>query len=89
MSFKIELEQEAYWAIQTINFDLKAASEKQMLQLSELDELNLNAYKSSKIYKEQAKRWHDRHVRMRQFEEGDMVLLFNSRLRLFPSKLRS
>jgi len=25
----------------------------------------------------------------KRFEEGDMALLFNSRLRLFPGKLRS
>jgi len=30
-----------------------------MLQLNELDELRLEAYETSKIYKERTKKWHD------------------------------
>ena len=72
-----------------LNFDHKVAGERRMLQLRELDELRLEAYESSKIYKERTKRWHDKHVMRKQFEEGDMVLLFNSKLRLFLGRLRS
>ena len=60
-----------------------------MLQLNELEEVRLNAYESSRIYKERAKRWHDKFIHRREFREGDLVLLFNSRLKLFPRKLRS
>ena len=43
-----------------------------------------------KIYKEKTKKYHDRHIRRpREFREGDQVLLFNSRLKLFPGKLKS
>jgi len=65
------------------------AGEKRLLQLSELNELRLEAYESSRIYKERANKWHDKHLIKKRFEEGDMVLLFNSRLKLFPGKLRS
>jgi len=71
------------------NVDLKAAREKQFLQLSELDELKLEAYKSSRIYKERTKQWDDKHIMNKRFKEGDMVVLFNSKLKLFPCKLRS
>ena len=40
------------------------------------------------MYKERTKKWHDKHIMRRDFE-GQKVLLFNSRLRLFPGKLRS
>jgi len=60
-----------------------------MLQLSELDELSLEAYESYKICKERTKRWHDKYIINKWFREGEMGLLFTSKLRLFAGKLRS
>jgi len=60
-----------------------------MLQLSELEEICLDAYESSKVYKERTKRWHDKFINHREFWEGDLVLLFNSHLKLFLGNLRS
>jgi len=65
------------------------ADEKRILQLNELDVLHLEAYESSKIYKESTKQRHDKPIINNRFEEGDLVLLLNSKLRLFPGKLRS
>jgi len=59
------------------------------LQINELDELRLEAYKSSRICKERTKKWYDKHIMKKKFEKGDMVLLFNSRLILFLGKLKS
>ena len=33
------------------------------------------------------KKWHDRCIVHKTFKEGDRVLLFNSRLRIFPRNL--
>ena len=41
------------------------------------------------MYKEKVKRWHDRKLHPKLFVPGQQVLLFNSRLRLFPGKLKS
>ena len=60
-----------------------------MLQLNELDEFRLQAYENNKMYKEKVKRWHDRRLSPKSFVPGQQVLLFNSRLRLFPGKLKS
>ncbi|GJZ95784.1 hypothetical protein Tco_0668118, partial [Tanacetum coccineum] len=58
--------------------------------INELDELRLNAYESSISYKERIKRWHYKRIKVpTEYEKGDKVLLFNSRLRLFPGKLKS
>jgi len=67
----------AFWAIKTLNFNHKVVGEKQLLQPYELDELRLEAYKNSRIYKERTKKWHDKHIMKKRFVEGDMVLLFN------------
>ena len=60
-----------------------------MNQLHELEEFRIQAYKNAKLYKEKTKRLHDRHIVTRSFEPGQKVLLFNSRHKLFPRKLRS
>ncbi|XP_019057666.1 PREDICTED: uncharacterized protein LOC104809693 [Tarenaya hassleriana] len=85
----VELEYRAYWAIKKLSYDWKSAAEKRVLQLHQLDEIRLDAYENARIYKEKTKRWHDRRILQRDFREGDQVLLFNSRLKLFPGKLRS
>ena len=85
----MELEHRAMWAIRNLNFDLNQARAKRFLQLNELEELRNDFYENARIYKEKTKKWHDKHVMRKEFHEGDKVLIFNSRLKLFPRKLRS
>ncbi|KAJ4703007.1 Pol polyprotein [Melia azedarach] len=59
-----------------------------MLQLNELEEMRLFSYENAKLYKEETKCWHDKHIQQRVFEESQRVLLFNSRIKIFPSKLK-
>jgi len=83
-----ELKHKVFLLIKFLNFDLIAAGER-LLQLNELREIRSNAYESSKTYKGRMKSWLDHHINQREFWEGDLVILFNSRLKLFPGKLRS
>ncbi|XP_073056881.1 uncharacterized protein [Primulina eburnea] len=85
----LELEHKAFWAVKKLNFDKGASREQRLLQLNEMEEFRNDAYENAKIYKEKTKRWHDKQILRRLFEPGQQVLLFNSRLRLFPGKLKS
>ena len=59
-------------------------------QIAELEEHRLHAYESTKLYKERTKKIHDSQLKtIKQFYPGDEVLLYNSRLKLFPGKLKS
>ncbi|XP_073131631.1 uncharacterized protein [Henckelia pumila] len=85
----VELEHRAYWAVKKLNFDMRAAGDERLLQLHEIEKFRNHSYKNAKLYKEQTKKWHDKILLKREFEPGQQVLLFNSRLRLFPGKLKS
>ena len=75
--------------MRALNFDLLKADRKRLLQLNESDELRMNAYKNAKLYKDRTKLWYDKHLSKKEFREGELVLLYNSRLNLFPEKLKS
>ncbi|XP_021728716.1 uncharacterized protein LOC110695793 [Chenopodium quinoa] len=83
------MEHRTHWAIKQINFDLHSAGEQKLLELHELEELRMNAYDSASLYKARTKAWHDAQISKKEFLEGQKVLLYNSRLKLFPGKLRS
>ena len=85
----LELEYKAMWAIKKLNCDFQAVKEKRLLQMNELEELRNEAYDNARIYKEKTKKWHDQKILRREFKEGEKVLLYNSRLKLFPRKLKS
>ncbi|XP_074304892.1 uncharacterized protein LOC141639741 [Silene latifolia] len=83
------MEHKAYWAIRLLNFDLKSAGQKRLLKLNELEEFRLEVYESSRLYKENIKRFHDKAIIRKEFKVGDFVLLFNSRFKLLSGKLKS
>ena len=85
----VELEHKAMWAIKRLNFDIESAGINRKLQLAELEEMRVEAFENSKIYKERTKAFHDKHIVRKTFTVGMKVWLFNARLRLFPGKLRS
>ncbi|WVZ03900.1 hypothetical protein V8G54_024706 [Vigna mungo] len=76
----VEMEHKALWALKFLNFDPHETQSKRRSQLLELEEMS---------YKEKVKFYHDRKLIKRTFNPGQQVLLFKSRLKLFPGKLKS
>jgi hypothetical protein len=85
----VELEHRAMWAIRELNLDINVAGGQRKLQINELEEIRNDAYESSKLYKLRTKAFHDRAILRKTFYPGQKVLLYDSRLHLFPGKLRS
>lgn len=85
----VELEHTAYWAIKSFNMKMDESGEHKKLQLQELEEIRNDAYENAMIYKEKTKAFHDRMISRKEFNVGQKVLLYHSRLRSFPGKLRS
>ena len=56
--------------------------------MNELEELRNEAYDNASIYKDKTKKWHDQKISRREFKAGEQVLLYNSRLKLVPGKLK-
>ncbi|CAN6566576.1 unnamed protein product [Malus baccata var. baccata] len=85
----VELKHKAYWAVKKFNMNLDEAGSHRKFQLNELDEIRHEAYENASIYKEKTKAFHDKMIRGKTFAIGQKVLLFNSRLRLFPVQIQS
>ena len=85
----VEIEFKAWWAVKKLNLDIRRANLKRLLDINELEELRNDAYFNSKIAKDKLKKWHDHLIARKNFKQGDQVLLYDSKLHLFPSKLKS
>ncbi|KAJ1394134.1 hypothetical protein SESBI_34437 [Sesbania bispinosa] len=72
-----------------LNFDLKNAGRKRILQLDKLKEFRLQAYEISKVYKEKTKMRHNKKMILKEGEPRQQVLQCNSRLKLLFGKLKS
>ena len=85
----VEIEHKAWWAVKKLNLDMGRVGLKRLLDINGLEELRNDAYLNSKIEKDKLKRWHDQLIARKHFQKGDQVLLYDSKLHLFPGKHKS
>nr|CAN62323.1 hypothetical protein VITISV_018463 [Vitis vinifera] len=85
----VEVEYKAWWAIKKLNIELIRAGAKRFLDLNEMEELRNDAYINSKVAKQRMKKWHDQLISNKEFQKGQRVLLYDTRLHIFPGKLKS
>ncbi|XP_006596747.1 uncharacterized protein [Glycine max] len=83
----MEIEHYVYWVVKGCNMTFAEAGIERKLLLQELEEICVEAYENSKIYKEKFKRFYDSRIFRKEFHIGKKVLLFNSHLKLISSKL--
>ncbi|GJW28239.1 hypothetical protein Tco_0045114 [Tanacetum coccineum] len=77
-------------ALQQCNINLTTAAKSCFMELNVLMELRDGAYEKTRIYKERTKKWHNSRLRGdKDFRILDKVLLFNSRFKMHPGKLKS
>nr|GEV12573.1 reverse transcriptase domain-containing protein [Tanacetum cinerariifolium] len=60
----IKIQHKAFWALKMCNMDLSELGVERNNQLNELEESKLQAYETSKTYKERTKKWHDNRLKL-------------------------
>ncbi|XP_075101840.1 uncharacterized protein LOC142177267 [Nicotiana tabacum] len=85
----VELDHRALWELRQLNLDMEIAGTRRIIELHELDEFRYHTFKITRIYKERMKMMYDKNILERNFKPGDVVLLYNSRFKLFLGKLKS
>ena len=71
----VEIEHHACWAVKSCNVAFDEVGVERKLQLQELEEIYLEAYENSKIYKEKVKRFHDSRILRKEFHIGQKSAL--------------
>ncbi|XP_076884420.1 uncharacterized protein LOC143533579 [Bidens hawaiensis] len=85
----VEIAQRAYWATKEVNTSYDDAGKARKLALCEIEELRDEAYECASAYKEKMKKVHDAKIRLKRYEFGQKVWLYNTRMKLFLGKLKS
>ncbi|XP_076944255.1 uncharacterized protein LOC143614819 [Bidens hawaiensis] len=85
----VEIAQRAYWATKEVNTSYDDAGKARKLALCEIEEFRDEAYECASAYKAKMKKVHDVKMRLKSFEICQKVWLYNTRMKLFPGKLKS
>ncbi|XP_027109062.1 uncharacterized protein [Coffea arabica] len=85
----VKFEHRAFWAIKQCNMNLEEAGAQRKLDLQELEEIRNEIYENALVYKERNRAFHDQQISRKTFEVGQKVLLYQSRLKLFPVEIQS
>ncbi|XP_027170463.1 uncharacterized protein LOC113770251 [Coffea eugenioides] len=85
----VEFEHKVFWAIKQCNMNLEEGGAQRKLDLQELEEIQNETYENALIYKERSRAFHDQQISRKTFEVGQKVVLYQSKLKLFPVEIQS
>lgn len=69
--------------------DIGEAKHERLIQLQKLEEDRVIALQHREAQKQQQKAWHDRNIKSKNISVGDLVLLYDSRIKGKPHKLET
>ena len=72
----------------TVGIHDEATLKEHVKQLIQLDEDHFIAVFHHPIEKDRRKSWHDHHIKNKQFQQGDLVLLYDSKFMKHIGKLQ-
>ena len=67
----MEPEHKSYWVVKQCSLDYDLPRKERKLQLQELEEICLEAYDNSVIYKGKVKAFHDAKLTRKEFQLGE------------------
>jgi hypothetical protein len=70
------------------NMTEKGAEQERLNQLMIMEEDRILVGFHQEVQKERDKSWHDRHIKRKNFKEGDLVLMYDSKSLQHLGKLR-
>ncbi|XP_051127618.1 uncharacterized protein LOC127249068 [Andrographis paniculata] len=85
----VEFDHRTFWAVKKWNMIIDEAGTHRKLHLQELEEIWNKAYKRALTYKAKTKDFHDQRILRNNFDVGQIVLLYNSKLKLFLVEIQS
>ena len=72
-----------------IGMDDPAVLNERLAKILELEEDRFIAGFQQQVQKAREKSWHDRHIKKKQFHNGDLVLLYDSKFMKFLGKFKT
>ena len=72
-----------------LKLDIGEAKNKRLFQLQKLEENRVIALWHQEAQKQQQKAWHDINIKLKNILVGDLVLLYDSRIKGKPCKLEA
>ena len=83
----LQFKHQAHEIAKVLKLDLAKEKEEILFQLQNLEEEKINSIHHQEVQKKQQKDWHDRNLRSKNISLGDLVLLYDSRIKGKPRKL--
>ena len=84
----IEVELKSLRVAAEMKMGEQASLQERLRELEKLDEARLHAFQAREVLQKQRKKWYDQQVREKQFQEGQLVLLYDSKHWKKPGKLK-